>query len=183
MTQIDLMKILEDSLYKMAFQDIERASSGESKIGAFILASCFIDVLARYRYGVHHKEGKNILRKSNINGEPTSNKTLYVGFVKEYFSNKYNAEDLYKSLRCCLVHAYTEGGKYLFTHKNKRGNHFDQIGDKTLLNLEDFIRDIKVAYEKLIKDIKKDEELFENAKFKLHTEGTLMVLAQGNLTS
>jgi hypothetical protein len=39
------------ALYDMAFLDIKRASGGKSKMGAFILASCFIDYMAGFIAG------------------------------------------------------------------------------------------------------------------------------------
>ena len=41
------VSILWKGLYEMAFMDIKRASNGNAKMGAFILASCLIDSLAR----------------------------------------------------------------------------------------------------------------------------------------
>jgi len=35
----------------MAFLDIKRASAGQSKIGAFILASCFIEYMSGFVTG------------------------------------------------------------------------------------------------------------------------------------
>lgn len=35
----------------MAFLDIKKASNGKSKMGAFILSSCFIEYLAGFCYG------------------------------------------------------------------------------------------------------------------------------------
>jgi hypothetical protein len=53
------------ALFDMAFLDIKRASAGESKMGAFILASCFIEYMAGF-----------------IAGRETTNKD-YKQFVKD----------------------------------------------------------------------------------------------------
>ena len=51
----------------MAFLDIKRASAGKSKMGAFILASCFIEYMAGF-----------------VAGKET-NREDYKKFVKDYY--------------------------------------------------------------------------------------------------
>ena len=55
---------IENALYNMAFLDIKKASIGNSKIGAFILASCFIDYMAGFVCG--HQTTRNEGVKSPI---------------------------------------------------------------------------------------------------------------------
>jgi hypothetical protein len=168
MTKEQFIDTLNFSLQNFALDDIKRASNGNSKMGAFILASCFIDVLARYRYGFVGVKGK-IKRREQPEGTASLH---YKAFVAEYLSD-YIADDLYESLRCNLVHSYTEGGKYYFTDAEKAGLHLENKDGRTLLNLEHFIGDITKAYDKLIDDIKNDKEILENALFKFNTDGTL----------
>ncbi len=76
-SHIDKLKFISflwHSLHDMAFMDIQRASDGKSKMGAFILSSCFIDCLAGFRYG----------KETNSND--------YKNFVKTYLNGKYDDE-------------------------------------------------------------------------------------------
>lgn len=54
---------IKTGLYDMAFQDIKKAASGHSKMGAFILASCFIEYMAGFAYGkaTTRKDYKNLI--------------------------------------------------------------------------------------------------------------------------
>ncbi len=141
-----LLKHIQQSLYKMAFLDIKRASEGGSKMGAFILASCFIDYLAGYRYGKHAK------RKD------------YKLFVKEYFNDQYDPDKLYHDLRCGLVHNYSVGKAYLFVD-NKPDHHMKKsLGEKRFLNLENFINDVENAYNEFIIDIEQNNEIAQLAQ-------------------
>lgn len=128
---------IEFVLHDMAFLDIIRASQGSSKMGAFILASCFIDYLAGFRYG---KQTKG---------------TDYQNFVESYLPN-YNAKSLYKDLRCKLVHNYSEGGSYVFAD-GKATLHGTKLTDgRMIINLETFITDIEGAMARLFVEMEKD---------------------------
>ena len=124
-------------LHDMAFLDIKRASAGQSKMGAFILASCFIEYLAGF------VAGKETTRKD------------YKAFVKNYLPQLYNPEMLYRDLRCKLVHNYSEGGSYMFVYA-KSDLHGNQVAGKMVVNLEDFIAGIEVALHKLLAELKND---------------------------
>lgn len=133
------IKFLWSSLHDMAFLDIQKASNGGSKMGAFILASCFIDYLAGFRYG------KKTQRED------------YMNFVREYFGDKYDPDNLYEDLRCKLVHNYSEGGSYTFTD-NHPELHKKKINDgRILLNLEDFVSDIEIALNTYFDELKQDD--------------------------
>lgn len=124
-----IIKKVESTLREWAFKDILRASDGGAKMGAFILASCYIDYLAWY-YSNKSKVGER-----------------YKEFVKKFLKN-YNADDLYYSLRCKLVHYYSEGGKYEFTH-NKPKFHLkpSKLPNRIIINLENFLKELKNATE------------------------------------
>lgn len=138
------IKSLWHSLHDMAFLDIKRASGGKSKMGAFILSSCFIEYLAGFRYG-----------------KETSGND-YKNFVKNYLP-QYNKDKPYKDLRCKLVHNYSEGGSYTFVD-NKASLHGKSTADnKIVLNLENFIDDIESALKKYFEALKSNENLFKLA--------------------
>ncbi|MCX5821209.1 MAG: hypothetical protein NT047_15085 [Deltaproteobacteria bacterium] len=125
-------------LYDMAFLDIKRASTGDSKMGAFILASCFIDYMAGFLSGREsHKED-------------------YESFVRHYLPPVYDPKRLYKDLRCRLVHNYSEGGSYWLTY-NQPQLHGQKTTNKiTVINLENFIVDLEDAFKKFIKHVELD---------------------------
>ena len=133
----DIISYIKNVLYDKAFLDIKRASSGNSKMGAFILASCFIDYMAGFLYG----------RKAT--GQD------YKHFVSNYLPPIYNPSKLYKDLRCALVHNYSEGGSYWFKDNNP-GLHGKVIDGRTIVNLENFIHDLENAFNKLMGDIQSD---------------------------
>ena len=148
-----LVKILDQYLFGWAYKDIERASIyGEAKLAGFILGACFIDALAGFRAGV---------TKQNI-GQGSSKR--FKDFSKQYLP-KYNSDKLYVDLRCGLVHSYAEGGTYVFTDANKAGFHFNKcMNNKIILNLEDFLSDLREAYRNYRNDILTNPEIFDKAR-------------------
>jgi hypothetical protein len=134
-TKFDHIKF---ALHDMAFLDIKRASEGRSKMGAFILASCFIDYMAGF-----------------IAGRETTGKD-YKKFVEDYLPSLYDPEKLYKDLRCKVVHNYSEGGSYIFVDAQS-AIHGHKVDKKMIINLENFIDDLEVALQKLFKDFDTDQ--------------------------
>ena len=125
------------ALYDMAFLDIRRASIGQSKMGAFILSSCFIEYMAGF-----------------IAGRETTNKD-YKQFVKDYLPSLYDPQKLYKDLRCKAVHNYSEGGSYIFVDA-KPALHGQKVDTKMVINLENFIDDLEAALRKMFTDLDTD---------------------------
>lgn len=123
----EIIKNVKLRLSGWAFEDIHRASSGGAKLGAFILASCYIDYLASY-YSSKEKVGDR-----------------YIDFVGKFLT-MYNPEDLYHELRCKLVHNYSGGKKYEYTH-NKPKSHLkpSKLPGRTIINLENFLKELKNA--------------------------------------
>lgn len=147
------------SLHDMAFLDIKRASEGNAKMGAFILASCYIDYLSGFRYG------------KNTKGLD------YVKFVKEYFADRYDASKLYQDLRCKLVHNYSEGGSYAFTDNHPERHNFKISDGRIMLNLENFLDDIEGVLKKYFEELKTDEEKFKLAQNRYNKLGILTIVA------
>lgn len=141
----------------MAFQDIKRVSDGKSKMGAFILASCFIEHLAGFRYG-----------------KATTN-TDYKAFVGAYLPG-YNAVTWYKDLRCRLVHNCTEGGSYAFTY-GRHDLHGKMLDGRTVINLEDFTGHLERAMLTLCAEMDGNSNIQALAKQRLKKIGVLGVWA------
>lgn len=152
-TKIQLVKILDHQLFGLAYKDIERASiHGNAKMAGFILGACFIDALAGFYAGVKLEEVDK------------GSGARFKKFVTKYLA-QYNVESFYKDLRCGLVHSYAEGGTYVFTDSNRAGFHFTQTETgKMILNLEDFLADLRRAYSDFRSDILSNNEIFQNAK-------------------
>ncbi len=98
----DIIKQIIKSFEEFNLRDIKLISQFKSPqpsfpIAGFILASCFIDQLAGFRYN-----------KKDV-GE------RYRKFVKEYLP-AYNADDLYDDLRNKGVHNYSIGKNYSITN-------------------------------------------------------------------
>lgn len=155
MRDYQLINHIHNTLNKMALDDIKKASAGRSKMGAFILGSCFIDYLAGFWAG------------------KKSSRTVYKDFVKQYLK-PYDPEKLYRDLRCKLVHNYSEGGSYIFTDANPSLHQKPHSGKK-LINLENFINDLEAAMRQLFKDFSTDPTLEENAKKRFNEIGLLTV--------
>ena len=124
--------------------DIHRAIKGGSKVGAFILASCAIDYLASFWSGAD------------------SNAKTYKAFVAHFFDERYEPEDLYKSLRCGLVHNYTIRRSAYLLVDAKSGLHFQKADRTTILNLEDFVEDFRRAKDAYFERLDMDPTLKQN---------------------
>ena len=145
------------ALYDMAFLDIKRASAGQSKMGAFILASCFIEHMAGF-----------------IAGRETTNKD-YKQFIKDYLPGLYDPERLYKDLRCKLVHNYSEGGSYMFVDA-KPAWHGKKTGTKMVINLENFIDDLEVALHKVFTELDTDSIMRKKAEARYDKSGLMGII-------
>lgn len=147
---------IKHALYDMAFLDIKRASSGNSKTGAFILASCFIDYMAGFVCG----------------RETTPND--YKDFVRDYLPPIYDPTNLYTDLRCKLVHNYSEGGSY-WLKENQSQRHGQVVNGRTIINLENFLGDLEKAFHKLMKDIRSDPSVGKRAIARYKSIGLLCI--------
>jgi hypothetical protein len=160
MQEEELLEILDKYLLGWAFGDIERASKGEAKLGAFVLGACFIDAMAGFYKGIDREESK---RKSG---------SRFKDFVEKYLP-KYEPERLWEDLRCGLVHSYAEGGSYEFTHSKSQFHFTKSSRGKTILNLEDFLEDLKEAYNKLREDILNQKDTFDKAMRRYKSMGLM----------
>jgi hypothetical protein len=160
----DLLKQIGATDFKNHFMewvigDIEKASKGGAKVGAFILIACAFEYLAGFMAGK----------------ETTCND--YINFIQRFvcpIDSRYEAEPLYKSLRCGLVHNYTiKGGRYSLTDA-KPHLHFAQDtkdSTKKILNLEDFISVFKNACIEYFKAVENDTTLQENLRKHINNVG------------
>jgi len=113
--------------------DIKKARNANSNIGAFILCSCFIDHLSRYRYYNSIKTDKD----------------RFVAFANHYLpSFTGNGTDLYYSLRSALVHNYSTKGHYLLAW-GERSIHLKKMDDNRIyIDLDELITELELALNK-----------------------------------
>jgi hypothetical protein len=156
--KILVLRTIKRSLSKMAFGDILRASEGNAKMGAFILASCFIDYLAGFYCG--HK----------------ATREDYKNFVRTFLTD-YDPDKLYHDLRCELVHNYSEGGSYAFTDMEKAGKHLSKLNDgRALINLGHFSTDIRNAMDKYFKLLETDQKIVNKSLIRYRKVGLLTII-------
>ena len=156
MTDDEKIEAIIYSLTTHALGDIRRASEGKSKMGAFILCSCLIDALSGFEKG------------SDTQGAD------YISFVGKRLAS-YNGSDLYKDLRCKLVHSYSEGGSYSFVDAEPQ-LHGATHGGRIVINLENFIAEVQGALEAFATDIRgADVTLRGKALARLNSNGVIGV--------
>jgi hypothetical protein len=137
----EIIERIKHSLSKLAFADVKKASDGGAKMGAFILANCFIDYLAGFYYG----------RKSTKND--------YINYVDKHLK-KYGGDKIYRSVRNGLVHNYSVDRDFVFSEKGIDGPNLGKYKNgKIVLNLEDFLNDIESAMDKYFKALNRDNNL------------------------
>lgn len=161
MNNDEIIKFVKQQLSSWAFEDIKRASRGGSKMGAFILSGCLIDYLSSFYSGNDSKE------------------QYYKEFSEKYLP-AYNPEDLYVSMRCKLVHNYTEGGKFVFTDNHPELHCKKTNDNQLLLNLEDFMSDIEIGINNYFSDVDSDDNLKENIVKRYKEVG---ILGRRNITT
>jgi len=171
LTKEELLEKMDKALREWALGDIKASYfRGGAAMASFILGACFIDVMAGFRYWTDEKSAKG----------PGMAGRRFRCFVTEYLPERYDAETLWRDLRNHLVHSYTEGGTYSFTHEERDGRHFEEWSGKIILNVEDFIEDLEQAYEKLAKDIREDSRIFFNAKERYEAIGLLRYIPRNS---
>lgn len=168
-TKEQLVNVLDKYLFGWEYKDIEKASIfGEAKVAGFILGTCFIDAMAGFFAGT---------TKEKFSGSSDR----FKGFVKEYLP-AYDAEKIWEDLRCGLVHSYAEGGTYAFTNANEEGFHFNSTQrGKIILNLEDFLSDLRKAYKNFRNDILIDNDVFLKAKTRYESMGLMGLVNINNI--
>lgn len=151
------------------FYEVKKiAKPGEEngcKLIGFILGSLFIDYLAGF-YG-----GTTIDKINKDTGKK------YKDFVVKYLS-QYKADDLWRDIRSRLVHNYSVGGTYGFTHMEKDGKHFEVVmhedgKSRIVLNLEDFLDDLEKAAENYLNDLLLDDGLYLKASVRYQSIGLI----------
>jgi hypothetical protein len=157
----ELVLKMDEPLVKWAMADIKRAAfDGKAKLAGFIFGACLIDAMAGYYMGT--------TKQTMLKPSPTER---FKRFVQQYLT-AYNSDDLWKDLRCGLVHSYVDGGAYAFVD-NVVGAHFRVHNGKTVLNLENFLNDIEAAYQSFRADILSDSDRYAKASKRYESLGIM----------
>lgn len=148
-------------------------------IGSLILMLCAVDYLKSFRFGLKaidkntfdllkEKYGQNE-RLDRINREELHPSKYYKDFIREYLmpiNDCYNPEDIYKNLRCGLVHNYSDRiFKYHFVesrHQDKSAFHLMSDGKGIYFNVDNFYIDFMSMCRVFFKEAKNKEEIQRN---------------------
>ena len=118
--------------------EIQKAIENKMGAAAYILISCAIDCLSSFWC------------------DEDSTGVIYMAFIDEFFSG-YDADHLYKDLRCRLVHNYTLGENIIMCwgeasiHKSRTNK------GETVINLEQFFEDFKKAKSLYFEQVRLDK--------------------------
>jgi len=145
----DLTTIYDTSLFIDEFEayfdqqiigEIQKATDNKMGAAAYILISCAIDCLASFWRG------------RDSTGE------IYKEFIDEFFDG-YDANYLYKDLRCKLVHNYTVGENLIMCwgEANIHKRHTNE--GKIIINLEQFLEDFRRAKSLYFARLRQDGDL------------------------
>jgi hypothetical protein len=169
MTARQLVREMDRAFLGMALGDIKRAARPGKPTGAkmagFLLGFCFIDAVAGFHAG-RTRQTQGTLGKD------------FRGFIEKYMT-AYSPHALWIDLRGGLVHSYAVGNTYAFTDREQEGKHMETkqtgFGERTLLNLEDFLADIEDAYRALCRDVLANRAQFDKARERYDSLGLLTV--------
>jgi hypothetical protein len=154
----------ESYIDQQVIGEIKKAIKNNMGAAAYILISCAIDCLASFW------------------SNEDSTGSIYKAFIDEFFDG-YNAEHLYKDLRCKLVHNYTLGENIIMCwgeasiHKSRTSK-----GD-TIINLEQFFEDFEKAKNRYFERVRLDRQLQVNLANRWLSDGILSPIQPDTLTS
>jgi hypothetical protein len=162
----EIVKKLDEAFVSLALEDINRALhiKTNTTMAVFILGSCFIEALAGFYCG---QTDPNLRGKSQ---------DQFVKFVTRYLP-KYKPLDLWQSLRNGLVHSYTDKGKYLYVNKKENLHHLQENqGGGLIINDENFVKELEIAYKQFKSDILSDPDIFSKVKQRFNSFGVMHIL-------
>ncbi len=138
-----------------------RAVTDARGMGSFILGFCFIEWLASYYFA------------RQVCGDD------YREFVKR-FMPQYDTREMYKSLRCGLVHGFTDRGKGYDFREDRPNNHLKfaklkgSSESRRVINLSNFQKDLEAAMEELFSVLRSNPEMAKRALNYFKTNGMIL---------
>jgi hypothetical protein len=103
-----------------------------------------------------------------------ANSKDYIDFARDYLP-AYDPVKLYKDLRCEIVHNFSEGGSYVFCFSLPQFHGREVEDGRVIINLENFIGDLKNAMYKLLDEIRTDSKKRRMAVNRLKQVGLIGV--------
>ena len=143
--------------------DIQMAITNEMGAVAYILISCAIDCLASYWRG------------------QDSTGATYRGFVDEFFAGLYDGNDLYRDLRCRLVHNYTVGERIIVCWDEPDIHRSCTDSGEFILNLDQFFEEFQQAKRAYFAQVRSDPRLQEKAVGRWRKVGILSPICPDSL--
>jgi hypothetical protein len=135
---------LKESLGGWALGDVKKALDGGAKVGSFLLAAHFIDVLARL---------------STTQGNA---KAAWDEFVPAFMPDYANySEGLYRGFRGVLSHSYSIDGFRLVDTEAFRPRHLTVERGERVVHLESFIESLDVAWAEFVNRVENDDDFRE----------------------
>jgi hypothetical protein len=127
--------------------DIRAIRETKKNIATFILCSCFIDQVSRYRYY-----------------DVSTDRERFKLFADNYLPNfKGKGEQLYYSLRSALVHNYSTKSMYVLEWEN-RSLHLTYTEDgRQYIDIDEFIEELEAAFNKYTNELIADPKLQKGA--------------------
>lgn len=130
---------------------------------AYILISCAIDCLASFW-------------KSR-----DSSRDVYRDFVDQFFGELYDGQDLYRDLRCRLVHNYTVGEKLIVCWDEPDIHRSCTDTGEMILNLDKFFDEFKQAKRSYFALVRSDPRLQEKLLKRWEDVGILSPICPDSL--
>jgi hypothetical protein len=152
---------LKESLGDWALGDVRKALTGGAKIGSFLLAAHFIDVLAR-------------LGRTRSDG-----KAAWDEFIPAFLPGyAVYAEKLYRGYRGMLAHSYSVDGFRFVDTEAYRRRHLTEENGERVLHLETFIEDLDSAWAAFVRRVEEDSDFRQRVLVRTR-QAPLVTLLQG----
>ncbi len=143
--------------------EIQKAIDNEMGAAAYILISCAIDCLASFW------KGEDSCRK------------VYQGFVDEFFNGLYDGLELYRDLRCRLVHNYTVGEQLIVCWGEPDIHRSCTDTGEMILNLDQFFEEFKQAKRSYFAQVRFDSQSQEALLKRWENVGVLSPICPDSL--
>jgi hypothetical protein len=137
--------LVEKNINEFICQISKIGSDQNLGLSKFLLISCLIDSVSTYAF---NETSNGIQYKMFIKD--------YLGKVNEKYKNEKIADEIYKGIRCSLVHCFTISKKILLTDASDRNIHLMRnINNHLIVDLTSFFDDIKEAIKIFFKYLSK----------------------------
>jgi hypothetical protein len=151
---------LKTSLGKWALGDVKKALAGGAKVGTFILAAHFIDVLAR------------LAKRKRGDGKAAWDEFVPI-FMPDYVGH---SDALYRGYRGALSHQYSARGVRFVDTEEYRHRHWTVEGGDRVLHLETFLEQVDAAWAKFVAKVEAEDDFRERVLDRVRVAPLLTVV-------